>query len=198
MLTLLAVAALMTASDPDGVVTTAPRAGDDAVLVGAVAPVSDARPDAAARAAAVTPQDLTTQQQIDRWLSARSPEAQVFSEDAGPVDDRRMHGFVSGAIGTGDYSAVSMGVSLPIGENGRLDLMYGQSRNEWGYPGYGYGYPGGYGYGALGHGGRVRPYGGYDSFHGERKRSGRSMSLGFSWDESDDRRERAPAPTAED
>ncbi len=193
MLTVLTVAALMIAGDPardpDAVVTTAPRDAAGAVLVGAVAPTSDARPDAAAQAQALTPHDLTTDEQIDRWLSARSPESQPFAGDQGPVDDRQMHGFVSGAIGTHDFNSVSVGVSLPVGETGRVDLTYSRTENGYGYPGYGYGYPGpgidypGYAYGS-------RPFGGFDSFHGAPSRSGRSVSLGFS---SDERRSRDPA-----
>ena len=130
-------------------VTTAPR-GAGAVVVGAEAPTTDARPEAA-QVVAVAPHNLTTREQIDRWVSARTPESVPFAQTTGPVDDRQMHGFVSGSIGTQDYSSVSVGVSLPIGENGRLDLAYTQTKNGYGYPGYGYGYgyPG-YGYGYPG------------------------------------------------
>ncbi|AQR61631.1 hypothetical protein BZG35_08190 [Brevundimonas sp. LM2] len=144
MLILLVLAGLSLASDPDGVVSTAPR-GADAVVVGAVAPVADSVPDATV--IAPTPQSLTTAQQIDRWISTRTASDAPFAQDSGPVDDRQMHGFVSGAIGTGDFSAVATGVSLPIGDSGRLDLTYSQSQN-----GYGYGYPG-WGYGDFGYAG---------------------------------------------
>ncbi len=197
MLIALALAALLGSDDPDGVVTTA-RHGDGAVLLGAEAPTTEARPDAA-QVVAVTPHNLTTQEQIDRWVAARTTESVPFAEDRGPRDDREMHGFVSGSIGTNDYSSVSVGVSLPIGENGRLDLAYSQTKNGYGYPGYGYG-PYGYGdvgYGYGGYGSRIRPYGGYDPFYGAPGRS-RSMSLGFRWDEDKDRRDRGPVITAED
>jgi hypothetical protein len=97
---------------------------------------------------------------------------------------------------------VSVGVSLPIGENGRLDLAYSQTKNGYGYPGYGYGaygYPGEYSYGDVGYGygSRSQPYGVYDSLYGAQGRS-RSMSIGFSWDEDKGRRDRAPGLTAED
>jgi hypothetical protein len=196
MLIALALASVLVSEDPDGVVSTAPRVGVGAVLVGAEAPTTDARPDAA-QVVAATPHNLTTREQIDRWVSARSEEAVPFAEATGPEDDRKMHGYVSGAIGTGDYSAVEVGVSLPVGENGRLNLSYSQSKNDpyaygYGYLGYGYGYGpfDGYGYG---HGYR-RPF---DSF-GASSRS-RSMSLGFSWDEDRendrDRDPRAPLRT---
>ncbi|MES2861891.1 MAG: hypothetical protein V4701_10480 [Pseudomonadota bacterium] len=208
MLIALAVAALAMPSDPDGVVTTAPR-GDGAVLVGAVAPTTDATPDAAL-AGRVTAQDLTTQEQIDRWISARTPETEPFSDSAaaGPSDDRQMHGFVSGSIGTNDYSNVSVGVSLPIGENGRLDLAYSQTKNGYGYgygyPGYGLGYPGDYGYGYAG---SARRFGRYDPVYGSRE-SSRNIALGLSWDQDKDevgrdgrdarRPLRAPSRTAAD
>lgn len=145
MLTLLVLASLSIVSDPDGVVSTAPR-GADSVVVGAVAPTTDARPDASM--IAPTTQSLTTAEQIDRWVGARTRGDAPFAQDREPADDRKMHGFVSGAIGTGDYRAVEMAVSLPIGDSGRLDLSFSQSQN--GYGSYGYGYPG-YGYGGYGY-----------------------------------------------
>jgi hypothetical protein len=198
MLIALALAAFLAPEDPDGVVTTAPR-GAGSVIVGAEAPTTDARPDAA-QVVTATPHNLTTREQIDRWISARTSDSVPFADDRGPRDDREMHGFVSGSIGTNDYSSVSVGVSLPVGETGRLDLAYSETKNGYGYPGYGYGaygYPGDQGYGGIGYGARVRPYGAYDSLYGGRGRS-RSLSLGFSWDKDSGRSERTPAITAED
>lgn len=173
MLTLVLLTSLLTVSDPDGVVSTAPR-GADSVVVGAVAPTTDARPDASM--ITPMPQSLTTAEQIDRWVGARTAANAPFASDRGPVDDRKMHGFASGAVGTGDFSAVAVGVSLPIGDNGRLDLSFSQSRNGYGgYGGYGYGHSG-YGYDGLGYRG-YRPtdfYGhrplAYDPFFEERVR----------------------------
>lgn len=190
MLTALVLASLITTGDPDGVVTTAPN-GTGAVVVGAVAPTPEARPDAAL-AGQVTAQQLTTAEQIDRWISAPGRDVAPFADSMGPGDDRKMHGFVSGAIGTDDYSSVSVGVSLPVGENGRLDLSYSQTKNGWGYPGYGYGDPG-YGYGYGGPFGVREPFYGAGYGYGAGFRSGRSMSLGFRWDEDKDRRERISA-----
>ncbi|MBX9614094.1 MAG: hypothetical protein K2X25_00735 [Caulobacteraceae bacterium] len=194
MLTAVVLASLIASGDPDGVVSTAPK-GTGAVAVGAVAPTAEARPDAS-QAGRVTTQDLTTAEQIDRWISAPGRDVAPFADSMGPGDDRRMHGFVSGSIGTDDYSSVSVGVSLPIGENGRLDLSYSQTKNGWGYPGYGYGEPG-YGYGYGGPFGVRDPFYGAGYGYGVRSgvgyRSGRSMSLGFRWDEDKDRRERVSA-----
>jgi len=190
MLIVLALAAAVLSDDPDGVVTTA-RQGDGAVMLGAEAPTTDARPDAA-QVTAVTPHNLSTREQIDRWVSARSTDARPFAEEAGPVDDRQMHGFVDASIGTDDYSAVTVGVSLPIGEKGRLDMTYSQSKNGYGYPGYGYGaygYPGEYGYGPgdYGYGYQGRPFAPAYVTPGR----SRSLSMRYSWDD-DSRGERAP------
>lgn len=188
MLIALALAAAVVSDDPDGVVTTAPR-GPGAVIVGAEAPTTDATP----QASAVTPHNLTTRQQIDRWIAARDPDLEPFAQGIGPeADDRKVHGFVSGSIGTNDYSSASVGVSVPIGESGRLDMTYTQSKNGW-YDGYGY--PGDYGY-------AERPFAGYAPYHGPHVRSGRSLSLGYRWDRDEARRERgasdARAFTAQD
>lgn len=193
MLIALALAAAVVSDDPDGVVTTA-RQGDGAVLIGAEAPTTEARPDAA-QAAAVTPHNLTTREQIDRWVSARSTDSRPFAEDAGPVDDRQMHGFVDASIGTNDYSAVAVGVSLPIGERGRLDMTYSESKNAYGWPGHGYasGYPSDYGYGAAGYGYRSQPFASPYVLPGR----SRSFSMRYSWDDGA-RRERGPGIAAED
>jgi hypothetical protein len=189
MLIALGLAAVLTASDPDGVVATAP-AGAGAVALGAESPTSDASLDG--QAAAITPHNLTTQQQIDRWLAARAPETEAFVED-GPLDDRRMHGFVSGSIGTNDFSQVAVGVSIPVGETGRLDLAYSQTRNGW----FGYGPPDGYGGwdidGPYPHLERSYPVGspwpGSTLVHpGDAKRRGQSFSLSYRSDEDRPRR----------
>jgi len=189
MLILIALASLSIASDPDGVVSTAPR-GADSVVVGAVAPTAEARPDASL--IAPTSQSLTTAQQIDRWVAARSGSDAPFAQDRGPIDDRKMHGFVTGAIGTGDYNSVVVGVSVPVGESGRLDLTY--SRSENGYAAYGYGYPGyGYGYGSYefdplyGAGDRLYPAHGSRRWWAPTARGdGQTLSLSYE-SEADDR-----------
>ncbi len=144
MLIALGLAAALTASDPDGVVTTAP-VGAGSVIADADAPVAAASP----APQSITPHNLTTQQQIDRWLAAR-PDAEPFA-DVGPDEDRKVHGYVSGSIGSNDFSAVDVGVSIPLGDRGRVDLSFQQVRNGYGLYGFGprrlgpFGY--GYGYG---------------------------------------------------
>ncbi len=172
LISLLAASVLSSApmadNDPEAVVATAPR-GQQSVALDAVAPVADATPSASTQT--ITPHGLTTAEQIDRWVSQRSGDAKPFSDDGpldpwGQRDDRKIHGEVSAAVGTGDYTAWSASVSYPIGETGRLDLSYSQSKNSpYGY-GYGYGYPGRHAYEPFFLGGR----------------SGRSQSFGVSYD----------------
>ncbi len=172
---LLAVAAL---TDPEGVVSTAPAAAPDLAALNATAVAAAATPSAQD----ATPHGLTTEQQIQRWISDRAPGAS-FDEAvaAGPIDDRQVHGVVEAGIGTGGYRSYGASVSLPVGENGRLDLAYREGRNEpWFYsPGY---YAPGYGW-ARGRG--------WDS-------SSRSMSLGYSWSRDRDPDDRVRLPTAAD
>jgi hypothetical protein len=163
LIQIVAAAMLLSTGEPDGIVTTAPN-GTGAIPVGAEAP-TPTQIQAAGPSQALTAHGLTTDEQIDAWIASRNPEARPFAEAVEPwlKDDREVHGEVSAAVGTGDYSAFSGTVSLPVGETGRMNLSYSQSKN-----GYGYGYPyGGYGYGS--------PFG-YDSAFGY---PGRSLSSGW-------------------
>lgn len=139
----LLVAVALTAGGPDdqdGVVATAPAT--PVVLDAAHAPVAPTVEGAAQQAA---PHGLTTDQQIDRWLEARDPGNTPYADgELAPRDDRKMHGEFTAGIGTGGYRHYGAAVSLPLGENGRLNLSYTQVEN--GYPGY-YGYGHGYGLG---------------------------------------------------
>ena len=123
--------------DQDGVVTTAPATS--VVLDGAAAPVA---PEVGG-APQSTPHGLSTDQQIARWLAARSSVVDRGDEASVWRDDRQPHGEVSLGVGTGGYRDYAAAVSLPIGENGRLDISVRQVEN--GYP-YGYGYGAGHGY----------------------------------------------------
>ena len=161
LIALLAISALAVSDDPQGVVTTAP-AGHQSVPTDAVAPVATEVPGASQQT--ITPHGLTTAEQIDRWVDQRDPSAKPFSQASvggtarwsgdswGRVDDRKVHGEVSAAIGTGDYSEYAAAVSIPVGETARVDLEYRQTKNgygQYGYPGFypGYGQYGNYGYG---------------------------------------------------
>lgn len=125
------MAAALVASEPDGVVATAPATAVDLDVA--------ARPSAPSTAGAAlqaVPHGLSTDQQIERWMAARSTADTPWGETAaGPADDRRPHGEVSFGIGTGGYRDYGAAVSLPLGKTGRLDFSYRQVEN-----GYGYGY----------------------------------------------------------
>ena len=135
MLSSLIVATMLTiASDPDGVVSTAPK-GDGAVIVGAVAPTASEVPSVSTQQ--ITPHGLSTDEQIDRWIAQRAEASEPFSVEAEPWaarDDRKIHGEVSAGIGTDDYRSYSASVSIPVGDTARVNLSYRQSRNDF----YGY------------------------------------------------------------
>ena len=132
----LILAAALLAMDPDGVVVTAPATTVD---LGATAQPVAASTEGATQDA--VPHGLSTDQQIDRWIAGRSTADKPWAEAANePVDDRKPHGEVSVGIGTGGYRDYGVAVSLPLGENGRLDLRYRQVENGYPYGGYGGGY----------------------------------------------------------
>jgi len=182
LIALLAMTAIAVSEDPQGVVTTAPS-GHQSVPIDAVAPVATEVPGASGQT--ITPHGLTTAEQIDRWVGQRDASAKPFSQASvgatarwggdpwRQVDDRKIHGEVSAAIGTGDYSEYSAAVSIPVGETARVDLEYRQTKNgfgQYGYPGF---YPGYGRYGAYGYG---RPF----SASGQSQ----SFSIGYSSDSS--------------
>lgn len=157
LIELMAASLLLTGSDPEGVVSTAPRAGPGAVPTATAdalaATVSDASPAVTLQTAA--PHGLTTEEQISRWIGERKADTGASPPWADAWEDeqpRRMHGEVSAGIGTGGYRDFAAAVSMPIGENGTLNLSVSQTKNApWAY-GYGpYGYsPYGYGAGRYG------------------------------------------------
>lgn len=144
LIELMAASLLLASSDPEGVVSTAPRAGSGAVPTASAAALAETVGDAspAVTLQTATPHGLTTEEQISRWIGERKAEAPPVEtwadawEEAAP---RRMHGVVSAGIGTGGYKDFGAAVSLPLGENGTLNLSFSQTRNApWAY-GYGYG-----------------------------------------------------------
>ena len=175
---LLVIAGLLSMMDPDGVVTTAPGGGHQAIPLGVTAPTAAEVPPVSSQT--ITPHGLTTDQQIDHWLAARTAEDRPFAEDRAPWpmgDDRKVHGEVSAAIGTGDFTAYSATVSLPVGENGRVDLSYSESKNApWAYAPYS-SYDAGYGYGYGSRVGRYR----------DRYSSGSSQSVGIRFESGSSR-----------
>ena len=132
MLSSLIVATMLTmASDPDGVVSTAPK-GDGAVIVGAVAPSAAEVPSVSIQE--ITPHGLSTDEQIDRWIAQRAEAERPFSGEGEPwevEDDRKIHGEISAGIGTNDYRSYSASVSIPVGDTARVNLSYRQGRNDY-------------------------------------------------------------------
>lgn len=143
IVSLMAVAVLMGAGDPDGVIVTAPN-GIGAPPVAAAEPVQPTPPRQSAA------HGLTTDQQIEQWIAARrEADESLPYEGVEPEDDRQVHGEFSVGVGTGGYRAYGGAVSLPIGRSGRLELQYRDVENDP-YARYysPYGYDGRYGWGA--------------------------------------------------
>ncbi|MDO9607548.1 MAG: hypothetical protein Q7J26_03410 [Brevundimonas sp.] len=179
----LTMSGAMSGGDPDGVVTTAPSNAPTLAQAMAAAPEAAV---AAPTAQDATPHGLTTEQQIQHWIDSRTPGASFDEASApGPQDDRQMHGMVEAGIGTGGYRSYGAAVSLPVGENGRLDLAYREGRNQpWGY-----GYGGGYGLRGPGY---YAPHGGWSGRGYGADSTSKSLSLGFSWSKDDDAEDRDP------
>jgi len=139
LITALLMAGALTEVDPARVVAHAPATSVD--LAATSQPIA---PSPGGAAQSGVPLNLTTAEQIDRWLAARPTDEQPYERPRGESrDDGALHGEVSVSVGTGGYREYGAAVSMPVGENGRLDLSYRQIEN--GYPYVGYGYGGGYG-----------------------------------------------------
>ena len=147
LITAMLMAGAVASGDPDGVVTTAP-----ATSVDLAATIQPSVPSVVGAAQAGVPHNLSTDEQIDRWIATRSANDRPYDRESRPaLDDRKPHGEVSVSIGTGGYRDYGVAVSGPIGENGRFSLSYRQVENGYPYGGYGYGYGyGGAGFGAPG------------------------------------------------
>lgn len=119
----------------------------DAVIATAPADIAPstmsaiAAPETSAPGAQERGDELTTAEQIERWLS-RSRDADAQGALAGPwpepFDDRQVHGSFSVGVGTGGYNSLAGSVSTPAGEHGRLDLHFSRSEGDryygWGGP----------------------------------------------------------------
>ncbi len=79
-----------------------------------------------------------TAAQIDRWIA----EAPQPVDHPTPDQQRRIHGEVGVAVGTGGYRSGYLVSVMPIGETGSLTLTISQTKNARGYyydPGPGHG-----------------------------------------------------------
>ena len=144
LISVLMIAASLAGGEPDGVISTAPRT-TVSLEAGQLQPEAPAVHGAAEQA--LDPHGLTTDQQIERWIAARTPDAKPFADgeyeagrEYGEAGERRMHGMVDVGVGTGGYRSYGAAVSMPLGENGTLNLSFRQVENGFGYGGYGYGY----------------------------------------------------------
>ena len=135
----------VTGGDPEGVVATAPETAVD--LDARVRPEAPVVEGAARQA--IGPRGLTTDQQIERWLSALPPAAEPFADDGRLIGEtRKMHGEVNVGVGSHGYRSYGAWVSLPLGSSGRLDLSVQQVENGFGYGPWG---RGAYGHPSYGH-----------------------------------------------
>lgn len=140
LITALLMAGALTAGDPDGVVATAPATTVD--LNATSRPVA---PSVGGAAQAGVPHNLTTAEQIDRWIAARPADDRSFARPLSEsLSDGLPHGEVSVSVGTGGFRDYGAAVSLPLGENGEISLSYRQTENGSPYGAYGYGYDYGY------------------------------------------------------
>lgn len=156
LITAFLMAGVLTAGDPDGAVATAP-----ATAVDLAATAQPTAPSVVGAAQAGVPHNLSTDEQIDRWLATRSIADKPYSADRRELlDDGKPHGEVSVSIGTGGYREYGVAVSGPIGEHGHFSLSYRQVENGYPYGGYGYGYGYGGRYG-QGYGGAAFDDSGY-------------------------------------
>ena len=127
--TILTLAALGVSGEPDGIVQTAPE-GSQAVVLDAQMPTVA---ESAAPTADPDPHGLTTDEQIQRFLSQDAPKVDERTNEPGLRwnDDGEVHGYVEAGIGTGGYRSYGAAVSLPLGENGRISFSYRQTENDY-------------------------------------------------------------------
>lgn len=133
MLISLMVLALAAYDGPDDVIATAPATPAPPLAVKTDSPPPTDAPATTVQSA--TPHNLTTDEQIARWIDRRQSGGPVFVEDQGPTDDRELHGEVSGGVGSGGYRDVGVWMSIPVGDNGRVDLSFSETKNGL-YPYY--------------------------------------------------------------
>lgn len=118
---MLGLASSLAGQNPDGVVTRARETGSVATTAQTV---ETATPSSTVTSAT---RELSTAEQIDRWLEAREPvaDAPVWRDE----EPRRVTGEVNLGIGSHDYRDFGARVQVPLGENGTLSLGYSETRN---------------------------------------------------------------------
>lgn len=115
---------------------------------------ADARgTDAPVATASQAPPPMSTAEQIDAFIkSSPLPDPRRIEALDGVVagEDGKPHGEVGVAVGTGGYRSIYGRTDIPVGKNGRVSLAFEDTRNGYGYGGYGRGWYGGPYGGALG------------------------------------------------
>ncbi len=127
ILSILTLATVLSAGEPDGVILTAPAGAG-------VAPVAQGPvdPQAAPASTQSIAHGLTTDEQIARWIEARREQdggAAPFADE--PIEERRVRGEVWAGIGTNGYRDVGGAVSIPIGESGQANLYFSKTENDF-------------------------------------------------------------------
>ena len=121
---------------------------------------TDAREaDAPVATASQAPPPMSTAEQIDAFIKSSplpDPRRDETLDGVVASDDRRPHGEVGVAVGTGGYRSVYGRTDIPVGKNGRVSLAFEDTRNGYSYGGYGRGWYGGPYGGGLGLGGLER------------------------------------------
>lgn len=112
--------------------------------ISTAAPAFATEPDAPVATASANDAALTTAEQIDAFIKSSPARTQRQSADDavdGVVarDDRKPHGEVSVAVGTGGYRSVYARTDIPVGETGRISVAVEDSRGR----GFGRGWYGG-------------------------------------------------------
>lgn len=70
----------------------------------------------------------------------RNMKAAASDLDTGVSSDRRPHGEMGIAVGTGGYRSIYGSTVMPLGKDGALALSFENTQNDPYYYGYGYGY----------------------------------------------------------
>jgi hypothetical protein len=126
------------------------------------APAFAAEPDAPVATAQPGSPPTSTAEQIDAFIKSSPAREARRAEDAVadgvvPGEDRKPHGEVGVAVGTGGYRSVYGRTEIPVGKNGRVSLAFEDTKGGYGYGGYGRGWYGGpYAGGPLGFSGPDR------------------------------------------
>jgi hypothetical protein len=111
------------------------RLGRLLLLASGLAMLGGAGALAADESAPMTTASKSTDQKIADWLKD-APPADAADDQPGPdapppPRDRRIHGEVGAAIGTGGYRSAYGVVQMPVGKSGSATIAVATGRNSW-------------------------------------------------------------------